>query len=160
MKPLVIGFGNPLRGDDGVGPRAAERVELSAAPETIDVVRCHQLTPELAAAIQAASVVIFLDAAADQEAGTVTSRPVVPSVPASWSHDLSPGQLLALAGQLTEAIPPAFLVTGGIRSTDFADRLSPEGERLAADMAAAALAYCLPAQDPQAFPIARWSAAS
>ena len=40
---LIICFGNPLRGDDAVGWRVAER--LPAADVGARVVACHALTP-------------------------------------------------------------------------------------------------------------------
>ena len=56
---LVIGIGNPLRGDDGIGWRLAAR--LPAQPGL--AVRCRQqLTPELAADLAAVQRVLFLDA--------------------------------------------------------------------------------------------------
>ena len=55
MSPLlVIGIGNPLRGDDGVGPRlAAEAEALAPRPRRgrepdLAVRAVQQLTPELA----------------------------------------------------------------------------------------------------------------
>jgi Ni,Fe-hydrogenase maturation factor len=57
---LVIGIGNPLRGDDGVGWWLAERAEtLKPTPR---VLRVQQLTPELAAELAAARRVLFIDA--------------------------------------------------------------------------------------------------
>lgn len=45
---LVLGYGNPLRSDDGLGWRVA--VELFRANASVDVLvlPCHQLTPDLA----------------------------------------------------------------------------------------------------------------
>ena len=52
-RPLVIGIGNLLRGDDAVGPMLATRVSG----------RCvHQLTPELAAELAPLERVLFIDA--------------------------------------------------------------------------------------------------
>ena len=50
---LVIGIGNPLRGDDGVGPLLAEQ----AGGRSV-----HQLTPELAAELAELEAVLFIDA--------------------------------------------------------------------------------------------------
>ena len=61
---LVIGYGNTLRGDDGVGPRAAEAIATLALPGVRALV-CPLLTPELAEAVSQAGVVIFVDAAVD-----------------------------------------------------------------------------------------------
>lgn len=135
MKPaVVIGIGNSLRRDDGIGRRAAQMLEENVAPGTADVMECHQLTPELAAKLEAAPLVVFLDAAVDEVPGRVRSRHVHPEDVGAWSHHLSPGQLLALAAQVNGAAPPAFLVTGGVLETALGDSLTPLGEQCAAHM--------------------------
>ena len=61
---LVIGYGNTLRGDDGVGPRVAEAVGELNLPGVHTLI-CPLLTPELANPISRAGKVIFVDAAVD-----------------------------------------------------------------------------------------------
>ena len=61
---LVIGYGNTLRGDDGVGPHVAEAIGAMRLPEVHTIV-CQQLSPEHAAPISLAETVIFVDAAVD-----------------------------------------------------------------------------------------------
>ncbi len=138
---LIIGYGNPLREDDAIGRRAAALLEERLPPGTAEIIQCHQLTPELAAKLESASVVVFLDAACDQPPGAVSCTNVNPQHPAAWSHQLSPGQLLALAGQLSGQAPPAFLIRGGILRMDFGENLTETGERTAAQMAERAQEY-------------------
>ncbi len=57
---LVIGLGNSLRGDDGVGCWLAQRAERWLPAERVRAVR--QLTPELADDLAAAGRVLFIDA--------------------------------------------------------------------------------------------------
>ena len=105
MKTLVIGYGNGLRGDDAVGPRAAEQVEGWDLPGVTSLA-VHQLTPELAAAIAEAEAVWFIDACIE---GPGRVEPVVPSEPDSrLNHLWSPGVLLYLAKSLYGAEPPAY----------------------------------------------------
>jgi len=59
---LVIGYGNSLRRDDGVGPRVAEAIEELQLPGVRTLV-CQLLTPEFANPIARARRVIFVDAA-------------------------------------------------------------------------------------------------
>jgi len=134
-RPLIIGYGNPLREDDGIGLRAAELVERSLAPGEADVVQCHQLTPELALQVHHASIVIFLDAALDREPGKVSVIPLYKVGPSAWSHDLSPSQLLSLV----DNVPPAYWITCGVSRTGWREGLTARGEGLAVGMAAAAL---------------------
>jgi hydrogenase maturation protease len=48
FKILLIGYGNTLRNDDGVGVRIAEIIAEENRPH-VQVIATHQLTPELAA---------------------------------------------------------------------------------------------------------------
>jgi hydrogenase maturation protease len=105
MTVLVIGYGNALRGDDGVGPLAAEQVEGWGLPG-VNSLAVHQLTPELAAAIAEAEAVWFIDACVE---GPGRVELVPPTEPDSrLDHLWSPGVLLYLAKALYGAEPPAY----------------------------------------------------
>jgi hydrogenase maturation protease len=107
---LVIGIGNPLRGDDGVGALLAERVGG----------RCvHQLTPELAAELAPLQRVLFIDAwlvpgqADDAPPSRPRLDPIAPEVPgdgSGTSHHLDPAQLLAITAALYGRAPSAALL--------------------------------------------------
>lgn len=58
---LVLGYGNTLRSDDGVGYRVAAAVHRWHVPD-VEGYTCHQLTPDLAAEIAPRQRVIFVDA--------------------------------------------------------------------------------------------------
>jgi hydrogenase maturation protease len=134
-RPLVIGYGNPLREDDGMGWRAAELLSEQLSPDAAEVIQCQQLTPELADKVEGASLVVFLDAACDQHAGTVLCEPVTGAGNSAWSHHLSPAQLLRLSEELGNAPRPAFLVRGGALRMDLGDHLTSVGEKTAIEMA-------------------------
>ena len=134
-RPLVIGYGNPLREDDGMGLRAAGLLEQQLSPGAAEIIRCRQLTPELAAKFEEASLIVFLDAACDQCPGTVTCEPVTAEGNPAWSHHSSPAELLRLSVQLGSDPKPAFLIRGGIRSMDLGDGLTTLGEKTAKEMA-------------------------
>ena len=59
---LVLGYGNTLRRDDGVGVRAAELMAADPRFAGVEVLTAYQLTPELSLDIATASLVIFVDA--------------------------------------------------------------------------------------------------
>ena len=59
---LVIGYGNTLRRDDGVGPKVVEALATENLPGVQPLV-CPQLTPEIAASRDAPRG--FVDAAVD-----------------------------------------------------------------------------------------------
>lgn len=93
---LVIGYGNTLFGDDGLGQLIAEHVADWAVPGVFALAR-HELTPELAAEIAAADEVIFVDAALHTDG--VVFVPVTRAAPErdGLDHALTPAALLALA---------------------------------------------------------------
>jgi hydrogenase maturation protease len=132
---MVIGYGNPLRQDDGLGWRAAEILEARG----IEVLSCHQLTPELAAQIAHCELVVFLDAAADLEPGAIRCTEVSAEAVGAWTHDFTPGQLLSFTASAFGCVPRAILIAGGPFAMDLDNRLTGGGEQCAQRMAAAAL---------------------
>jgi hydrogenase maturation protease len=114
--PLVIGYGNPLRGDDGVGAVVAQRVKAELG-EAVELIVAHGLTPEVALMVSRATRVVFIDARCGLPTGVINVEAVTPEDPATatWSvgHFLAPSQILAMAGALYGNCPPAALVTIG-----------------------------------------------
>ena len=53
---LVIGYGNALRSDDGVGPAVASALSSDVRAFGLTVLQRHQLTPDLAPEFAAAWV--------------------------------------------------------------------------------------------------------
>ncbi len=112
----LIGYGNPGRGDDGLGPALAAL--MTDVPD-VHVSSDYQLTVDHALLIADARIVVFADALmhADTpyEFGPVT---------ASTSHDvtthsLSPQAVLALSQTLYGGTPQAFVL--GITGHDFGE---------------------------------------
>lgn len=113
---LVIGYGNPLRGDDGAGWAAADMLA-----DRTQAITTHQLVPELAEPISKAGLVVFIDAAADLPPGKISRRPVQPLEQTySMTHHFSPAGLLSLARQVYGRCPQALLFTIG--GEDFSHR--------------------------------------
>ncbi len=118
MAALLIGFGNQGRGDDGLGPLFAERIE-KAAPAGLDVDIDYQLTVDHALAASEADLVIFADAEIGAE-GSYSFRPVTGGgATGMGSHELSPEAVLTLAGTLYGSTPPAFIL--GIAGWDYGE---------------------------------------
>jgi hydrogenase maturation protease len=130
---LVIGLGNPLRGDDGVGWWRARRARRHRPAPQVRLV--PQLTPELALELATARRVLFVDAWCwGRETATENGRetgaaawpdpllralaPAGPEAggggaggePGAFSHALAPARLLALTALLQGASPPASLL--------------------------------------------------
>ena len=144
---LVIGYGNTLRGDDGVGPRVAEAVEELHLPG-VRTLTCQLLTPEFADPIARARRVIFVDAEIVagytlQVAGSESSN-VQPSTcnfqPIRWrklepgetsqlmAHAADPRTMLALARDVFGHAPEAWWLTIPAIHLGFGMDYSPETE--------------------------------
>jgi hydrogenase maturation protease len=126
-KVLVIGFGNPLRGDDGAGWHAAEQLAKINDFDHIEILTCHQLTPELAEPISRAARVIFIDASANGPSGKISCQHVEPAAvtATSFSHECDPSSLLAIAQSLYGRHSEAVLLTIGGDTFDHKESLSP-----------------------------------
>jgi hydrogenase maturation protease len=122
---LVIGYGNTLRGDDGVGPRVAEAVGHLRLPGVRTLV-CPLLTPELADPISRAGTVIFVDAAVDAS-DEVQWRRLEPNETSQlMAHAADPRTMLALARDVFERTPEAWWLTIPAVDLRFREELSPE----------------------------------
>jgi hydrogenase maturation protease len=126
---LVIGFGNTLRSDDGVGPRVAAAVAAWDLPN-VEAIAVHQLTPELAARLAQARMVVFVDARPGAEADAYEVHPISAApVSQAAGHTCDPRSLLNLARQAYGRHPSAWLVTVPATNLLFGERLSPTAER-------------------------------
>jgi hydrogenase maturation protease len=142
---LVVACGNTLRGDDAVGPEVGELLTVELAGTGAAVIVSDQLLPELADDASRARLVVFVDAAADRPAGSVSIRTVTPrraadgaagvdlatgvAVPEArsldpFSHGMGPEDLLALTRDLYAATPDAVLVSVGAESFEPGAELS------------------------------------
>lgn len=126
-RALVVGYGNVLRADDGLGWHAAARLADDPRLAGAMVLQRHQLVPELALDVSTAALVVLVDASQDLPAGAFTITQVEPAQDsaAAPSHRLGPASLVALAHELYGGAPEAFLVSAGVESLELGDRLSP-----------------------------------
>jgi len=127
---LIVAYGNPLRCDDGLAWCAADELEKRFCGSDVEILRTHQLAPELAEKVSRFETVIFVDAASaggtNGSAGEVRCVDVVASeAMPRFSHQLSPGAVLALAAQLYGAAPHAFCATLTGEFFDHGESLSP-----------------------------------
>lgn len=125
LKPalLVIGYGNTLRGDDGIGVRVAEAVEALNLPG-VRTFTCHQLNPEHAEPISRADRVVFVDAAVDAPR-EVRLRELVPGETTQlMAHAADPRTMLALARDVFGHAPRAWCLTIPAVELGFGESLS------------------------------------
>lgn len=132
MRPvLIVGYGNPLRGDDGAGRRAAEALAARWPASEVRVEPAHQLLIEMAQTAAESGFAVFIDASHASAPGEVQIHPVgsVALGRDSLTHHLTPETLLAVAEALYGRRPEAVLVTVGGRDFGHGENLSPEVER-------------------------------
>jgi hydrogenase maturation protease len=131
VRALIVGYGNPLRGDDGFGLAAIDAFVAEGDHPGVTVMRCHQLTPELADDLAGVNVAVFVDASTEPLPGRVVVTLLRPETapPVGLAHHVAPGVLLTMAAALYGRAPTAFLVTVGADSFELGDGLS---ERVAA----------------------------
>lgn len=125
---LILACGNPLRGDDGVGPWLAEwAAERFRDQSLVHVLARQQWTPELAVEIAGAEAVIFIDSSMNSAPGDVKLVPVAPAAgdSALSTHRLGAPELLGLGCELYGYLPrTALLVTVGVGSTELREEFS------------------------------------
>jgi hydrogenase maturation protease len=133
MKTLVLGVGNPILQDDGVGLHVIE--ELRAQVHNRDVVLDTAFTGglNLLDVIRGYDNVILVDAIQqeDSRAGEVKRLVLTdqPTVHSSNPHDVSLSQALRLAQQLGDKNLPDNIIIIGIvvkNTLDFGEHLSKE----------------------------------
>jgi len=135
---LIVAYGNPLRGDDGVGWIVAEQLQRTLAPPEVEILQLQQLLPEIAEKFTRADAVIFVDASRDGQPGDVRCQPVTPPpAKVQFSHQLSPAEVLGLAGQLYGATPQAFCITLTGQNFGHHEELSPTAAAQLPQLAAA-----------------------
>ena len=113
---LFIGYGNPGRRDDGLGPGLAERVARLCIPG-VTVDSDYQLTVEDAEAVARHDTVVFADASVSGTEPFFFRRAAPRGEPGFSSHGVEPEEVLALAETLFGARPEAYVL--GMRGYEF-----------------------------------------
>jgi hydrogenase maturation protease len=131
---LLIGYGNPGRLDDGLGPALAAEVERLGLPE-VTVDSDYQLTVEDAGAVAQHDVVIFADAAVRGPEPFGFERIEPRSAVSFSSHSVEPAAVLALARDLFGSRARGYCL--GIRGYEFNEYQERLSERARANLASA-----------------------
>ncbi|MDY7010323.1 MAG: hydrogenase maturation protease [Planctomycetota bacterium] len=131
---LVLGYGNPGRRDDGLGPALAAALEKSAISQ-VTVDSDYQLMVEDAAAAAEHDVVIFVDASINCDRAFTFKR-IEPKAEISFSsHSVSPESVLGLAHKLFGAETKGYILS--IRGYEFEDMQESLTEAARANLDAA-----------------------
>lgn len=131
---LLIGYGNPGRGDDGLGPAFSQAMAVRALPGW-EVDTDYQLVAEHALAVSHHDLVVFADAEIGGKAA-YSFRPVRRGAPHGLgSHSLVPETVLALCDTLYDARPRAYVL--GITGRDFGNMKEGLSKQAEANLAEA-----------------------
>ena len=127
---LVVGYGNALRSDDGIGWHVAERLVADPRLDGATILQRHQLTPELAFDISTAGLVVLVDASTGLAPGEVVVERIERDDAAgnTWSHHINPTTLVSLSHELYGRAADVVVVSCGVQSIEFGDHLSSVAE--------------------------------
>ena len=117
MRTRVIGIGNPLRGDDGVGPAVVEMLEGLAMPPDVDLIDGGEAGLGLVGLMEGADRVVLIDAAEMREEPGVCRLFDLSEVliddddPGCSIHHARTGSALRMANALG-CLPPEVKIVG------------------------------------------------
>ena len=126
---LLIGYGNPGRLDDGLGPAFAEALDALKLPG-VTVDSNYQLMVEDARTVADHDVVVFVDAAVSGAEPFTFRRAGPYATPGFSTHSVRPEELLGLADELFGADVPAYILgVRGYEFNEFGEALSDKAKR-------------------------------
>lgn len=120
---LILGYGNPGRGDDGLGPETVNRLEtlrqhgLLPSTSNLTLLTDFQLQVEHVLDMEGQDLCLFIDAHLKAPLPFSFERVYPEAVPSFSTHRVSPGTLLKVHEDLKGPSPPAFAL--GIPATAF-----------------------------------------
>lgn len=132
---VIIGIGNPIMSDDGVGVAVARRLEDLVRAPWVEVVEGSIYSPDLLPVLEGRKKAIFIDAVdmKDTEAGAVFRFPfdegllLQKSNPLSL-HDFGVAELIATAKLLDSCPPEIVLYAIQVKNVSLGEQLSSEVE--------------------------------
>lgn len=139
-KGLVIGIGNLLRGDDGLGPQTVSLLdEIGFDGRDVSTLTLPQIDITLVSSLASVNYAIFIDARVCDSGDEVKIVQYLPSeqdaYPSHTSHALSIPSVIEITRKLYGRAPACYLVLPSGYEFSIGERLSPKAEtnrRLAA----------------------------
>ncbi len=126
---LVVGIGNPLRSDDGVGSHIVQKIQEKHIPGVKTLV-CQQLNIELLEEVGKYKKILLIDASFLGEGMSLRKVNSAKDDQAVSSHHLTPEFFLMLAKKLYHWNDNLYLCSIRGRSFEMGQQLSPEVQRL------------------------------
>lgn len=129
LKPIIntqtclIGIGNILRSDDGVGAYVCEQIE-SKELAGITVVVTHQLDIVMVEDLSKFAKVIFIDAAISEKSVSIQHIDSIKNLPQSVSHQVNASMLAKLSRQLFSTQTQFYICAIGALNFDMGNSFS------------------------------------
>jgi hydrogenase maturation protease len=131
---LILGLGNPLRGDDGIGSRVVDELTRRRLPETVQIVDAGTAGLDLLHMMEGAEQVVIVDAAdLGRESGqfvrfTPREAQIAQATDGFSLHNSSLSEVLALADALGRTLPEMVVFGVQIANIGWGEGLSPAVE--------------------------------
>jgi len=118
-KTWVIGYGNPLRSDDGIGWALAEQLEKICSDPDLEIQTFIQLVPEMAARFKDFERIVFIDAAVKGLPGeiSIVNWTEGRNYDQASTHEFDIGDLVRFSEINQSDLPELFLFT--VSGSDF-----------------------------------------
>lgn len=135
MRVVVVGLGNPLRGDDGIGPRVVAELRRRGLPEGVEAIDVGTGGMDLLRVIDGWDAVIVVDAAEIGREPGAFARFAPEEVRLRLHetglsvHDAGLPEALALASALNLPLPPITLFGVQPERIGWGEGLSPAVEK-------------------------------
>lgn len=130
----IVGYGNPDRRDDGIGPYIVNRLEpVFQHRREVRRLVLHQLTPDVVHDLRKARMILFVDATVEELAegrAWIEIEPENETLPC-LIHQAAPSFIAGLLGCLYGLIPPSWLVSVEGVDFSFGRGLSPKAQQRA-----------------------------
>jgi hydrogenase maturation protease len=123
---LIIGYGNTLRSDDGVGQLVSQEMEKFNYPY-INCLYQHQLTPELVEKIIKYDRIILVDAKVNLDKVQLiqlNNNQNNLNNHSCWTHHINPQSLIYLTQFIYQKTPESWLITIPTQNLSFGENLS------------------------------------
>ncbi|MEE4263261.1 MAG: hydrogenase maturation protease [Desulfobacteraceae bacterium] len=130
----IIGYGNPQRRDDGIGPHIVKRLQPVFEHRTdVHLLVLHQLEPDIIDTLKSADTLVFVDATVDaltEGRHWVEVKPELNTMP-FLIHQTAPAFILGLLQGLYHRHPKTWLVSVAGQDFRFGSGLSFEAQQRA-----------------------------
>ena len=130
----IIGYGNPQRRDDGIGPHIVNRLQpLLKHRKDVHLLALHQLEPDIIDTLKSADTIVFVDAAVEaltEGRDWVEVQPELNSMP-FLIHQSAPAFILGLLQCLYHRHPKAWMVSVAGADFGFGSGLSSDARKRA-----------------------------